>query len=228
MHRCDSSRQIIKQLMEPFFLAASMDEEEKDEFMDLLYHRHTVESQSWGEEGIFAALMDFLSTTVIPHKILVFQAGERLLGKIDPEMRWRLIVHDMSKICHAELYGYWMKYGKGYQSVKDYEIMAIPPSERSRFAEECYQRSWLHHIHHNDHHPEYWHMATKMGNTSMLKMEEEAFVEMVCDWMGATKSYGGNFGLWLDENVPYIKYETWAMNPDALLAKARKTMEEWA
>ena len=60
---------------------------------------------------------------------------------------------------------------------------------------------WLHHIHHNPHHWEYWVLPDdeERGYSLYLPMPEEYIVEMICDWM--------SFGI--AKNDPYELFDYW-------------------
>lgn len=48
-------------------------------------------------------------------------------------------------------------------------------------AKEDFDRAWLHHIHHNPHHWQYWLLHQDDGGMKPLEMPFECVVEMVCD-----------------------------------------------
>lgn len=196
-HRDDTMLAFIATAMGDFFAHAKMTADEVREFMDTLHHRHITSSQAYAEEGMMMALMDFIATSIVPHKIAVFDAGMAMgHSRTKEEWRWRLIVHDMSKLSFRETYGYWMKYGKNFAEVKVFETMGDPT-----YADTAYKGAWLHHIHHNSHHPEHWHLTTRDGEVTAIQMPEEDVFEMVADWRGASASYGGNFDEWLKTNL---------------------------
>ncbi len=54
---------------------------------------------------------------------------------------------------------------------------------------EAYDRAWLHHLHNNPHHWQYWVMPPEFNpdgdhDNGCLKMPEEYVLEMIADWMG--------------------------------------------
>ena len=111
----------------------------------------------------------------IKHKWFVLVAGIQTNTPL-----WQLIVHDMSKFSRAEAPHYGRQFfGKGD---KPYS----------------FARAWLHHIHHNPHHWEYWISAsghTKGGfpDNCALPMPMIYVREMVADWLGASRAYGGKW-----------------------------------
>lgn len=111
------------------------------------------------------------------HKLFVFRAGLRTGAPI-----WRLVVHDWSKFTPAEA----PHYGRQFFGAKD---------DPDGFA-----RAWLHHVHCNPHHWEHWipitgHGRGDSGDLVPLPMPEWAVREMVADWLGASRAYGGSWPL---------------------------------
>jgi hypothetical protein len=84
-------------------------------------------------------------------------------------------------------------------------------------SKERWAKSWLHHLHHNPHHPEYW-ILTWRGNPSfydeigkeltdfvtILPMPETYVREMIADMMATGKKVAGTWDIshWLNENGP--------------------------
>nr|WP_250807888.1 DUF5662 family protein [Neorhizobium tomejilense] len=107
------------------------------------------------------------------HKWWVFRFGLRTKAPI-----WRLLIHDWTKFTPAELPAYAARfYGDTYDDLE-------------------FAQSWNHHHKANPHHWEYWiplttHMLSPVPAGKPLPMPEWAVREMVADWMGAEKSYGG-------------------------------------
>lgn len=115
---------------------------------------------------------------VAVHKWAIVAAGLRVNRTIAPSglrvsLR-RLLAHDLSKLTRAEL----MPYARHFAS------------PRSRHAiDPAFERAWQHHYEHNDHHPE--HFITADG--TVAAMPDEAVVEMVVDWMAASRAYEGTW-----------------------------------
>ena len=73
--------------------------------------------------------------------------------------------HDASKMGPEEFYAYARYfYGKRTSEVK-----------------EAFDYAWLHHIHHNPHHWQYWILVDD-GEHKPLDMPNEYIYEMICDW----------------------------------------------
>lgn len=108
----------------------------------------------------------------LKHKAFVFRAGLRTRAPI-----WRLLIHDWSKFTPAEA----PHYGRQFFGDR---------SDPTGFA-----KAWVHHQNHNPHHWEYWISRTGHDRAShldgSLEMPEWAVREMVADWFGASRAYGG-------------------------------------
>lgn len=76
-----------------------------------------------------------------------------------------------------------------------------------------YARAWLHHIHNNPHHWQYWMFPDGFvpRNSSVekgvMEMPRRYALEMVADWMGSSMAYTGSWDIdkWLWDNMPRIR-----------------------
>lgn len=106
------------------------------------------------------------------HKAFVFRAGIKTKAPI-----WRLVIHDWTKYTPSEA----PHYGRQFFGDK---------SQPESFA-----AAWLHHQNSNPHHWEYWISRTGHDKAASvngaLRMPMWAVREMVADWMGASRAYGG-------------------------------------
>lgn len=76
--------------------------------------------------------------------------------------------HDRSKLTIEEYEGY----DRWFYGVKD----------ESLEAEERFNYAWLHHIHNNPHHWQYWVIVEDAGSSLPMKIPAVFLVEMVADW----------------------------------------------
>ena len=123
----------------------------------------------------------------VKHKWFVFKAGRKLGVSY-----WRLLKHDLSKFGPKEIFAY------GRQFFGD-------RSDVGGYAE-----AWLHHQNSNDHHWEYWvsrsgHNQISESSNFPMMMSNQATLEMIADWMGASRAYEGswpnlNNWLWFNKN----------------------------
>ena len=125
------------------------------------------------------------------HIAYVQEAGNTL--GVDKHL---LSIHDASKWSVEEFTFYAAKFfGDGQTSVK--------------IVEDDFARAWLHHIHYNPHHWEYWIFPD--GYTSensnvengIIEMPYHYVLEMVADWMGSRKQRTGDFSLVGCMDKPY-------------------------
>ena len=100
------------------------------------------------------------------HKKEVYRAGVRL--KVP---RWRLIIHDWTKLLPSE----WFPYANYFYGKKD---------------EKAFDLAWLHHQHHNPHHWQHWLLQMDSGELIRLDMPETYIREMLADWIGASMALG--------------------------------------
>jgi len=111
------------------------------------------------------------------HKWYVFLAGVRddpAWVARRPRLLWRLLVHDCDKFRPAQL----LAYGRQFFA---------PPEQRDA-AE--FAAVWLRHQNRCDHHWEYW-IPRSGGPGGPLPMPVNAMLEMLADWMGASRAYSG-------------------------------------
>ena len=117
---------------------------------------------------------------ILAHKRFVFQAGLKFRVPI-----WRLIIHDYSKFFPVE----WIAYREFFYG------------ERTQVVKDAFRIAWLHHIHLNKHHWNYW-VYVDEGSTPILEMPEIYLREMMADWWGAGRAITGRWRAdeWYEEN----------------------------
>ena len=123
------------------------------------------------------------------HVAFVFEAAE-LIGV---PREW-IFSHDHSKWSDAELEPYAHGFG----------------GEKSNPA--SFARAWLHHLHANPHHWQHWifpdhYEVSGAGMVNgILPMPRRYYMEMICDWMGASRVYTGSWRMddWLEKNMGRI------------------------
>lgn len=77
-----------------------------------------------------------------------------------------IAIHDRSKYSDEEYVPY-AEYFYGRKTAK---------------VEEAFNYAWLHHIHNNPHHWQYWVLIHDDEPEENLEMPQEYIVEMICDW----------------------------------------------
>lgn len=142
-------------------------------------------------------------STVLTHKREVFKACCKA------GQPWRGFWHDMSKFSPTEL-GEYVRYFEQGISPRDVAL-----KQGKVFT------AWRHHVGHNPHHWEYW-IDRQETKVVPLEMPVPYFVEMVCDWIGASKTYSTFRGkewsmdelhAWYERTKQYQKFHpyTYAM-----------------
>jgi len=113
---------------------------------------------------------------------------------------WRALLHDLSKFTLAELPHYDRQF-------------CGPKDDPGGFA-----KAWLHHYHRNAHHWEHWIVESLHSHSSpdrdecivdnCLRMPDAYILEMIADWMGASKAYTGSWDMkdWLIKNLGKMKF----------------------
>jgi hypothetical protein len=125
-------------------------------------------------------------TVLLIHKWVVFVSGlylnSQLRGTKFKISHLRLLRHDNSKFSYIEFWPYARHY---YGDKGD---------------DEGFNRAWTRHFRVNDHHWEYYvhnyipGVTTAEQSMAIAKeMNEQAMLEMVCDWIAATFAYQGLF-----------------------------------
>lgn len=92
---------------------------------------------------------------------------------------WRGLVHDLSKFHPIEF----------LESIKYYTGTSSPINECKK--DKGYSLAWQHHKGHNSHHYEYWIDHLDTGGEP-IKMPKDDLKELICDWIGAGKTYMGS------------------------------------
>jgi len=110
--------------------------------------------------------------TIIKHKYYVgrecFKVG----------LYWQGIVHDLSKFSIVEF----------FSSAKYYQGTSSPICAEKE--KKGYSLAWLNHKAKNKHHWEYWiDFDYKTGKVISIEIPEKYVLEMVCDMIGASKTY---------------------------------------
>lgn len=59
-----------------------------------------------------------------------------------------------------------------------------------------FHEAWLHHVHNNDHHPEFW--------DSIHEMPRRPLGECICDWAARSAEFGTALRPWVDEKATQI------------------------
>lgn len=81
--------------------------------------------------------------------------------------------------------------------------------QRTKKIEEEFNRAWLHHIHRNPHHWQYWVLINDEAKEGIiaLRMPYRYVIEMICDWWAFSWSKGNLYEIfdWYDNHKDYMK-----------------------
>lgn len=149
------------------------------------YPKH---APGWNGKGGYHVVMDAYYDRLMAHIAAVQEAGRELGLSEDI-----LAVHDLSKFSHEEFLGYAYHFHGGGSP-------------------DGFSKAWLHHIHHNPHHWQSWiypdgfHMDGSGMEGNIVQMPPWNALEMIADWMGASKVYSGTDDMsdWLTGNMRKI------------------------
>lgn len=128
--------------------------------------------------------------SLVNHIAWVQSAG-KIIGVSDDQ----LSIHDQSKWTDEEFYAYAKHFNGGG-------------------APDKFAFAWLHHIHHNPHHWQHWIFsdgftpkASKLVENGVLPMPEKYILEMIADWLGASREYTGSWNMadWLNDHLDPMK-----------------------
>jgi hypothetical protein len=120
---------------------------------------------------------------VARHKWFVFEACARH-GLI-----LRGLIHDWHKFLPSEWFPYTEHFygkGSGIKTGRD-ETGYYKPTDTG---DPDFDFAWLLHQKRADHHWQWWVLPEDEGGVKVLEMSEKARLEMVCDWLGASKAQG--------------------------------------
>lgn len=144
---------------------------------------------------------------VARHKAFVFRAGLKTGAPL-----WRLLIHDWSKFTPAEWFPY-TEYFYGGHAKQSFRYLVC----KTKF-----NRAWLHHLHSNAHHWQYWVLRNDDGTTKALPMPEHYVREMVADWFGAGRAITGKWeaGKWYSQNAhKMVLHQRTRAEVEALIAR---------
>ena len=102
---------------------------------------------------------------------------------------WQGFIHDLSKLRPSE----WKAYAEFFfwPGWKWAPGLETPIARRNP---QALNRAWLHHVHRNPHHWDYWVLHTRWdqtGSGEIFPMPNKYRCEMLADWRGATRARNG-------------------------------------
>lgn len=95
-------------------------------------------------------------------------------------------------------------YSKNYSEEYDAYDKYFYGNNRSSKVVNDFNRAWLHHIHNNPHHWQYWVLVNDdpKDGTIALEMDHEYVIEMICDWWSFSWKTGNLYEIfdWYDQH----------------------------
>lgn len=124
--------------------------------------------------------------------------------------------HDESKYTAEEYHAYDAYFYGGNRS---YKVVAD------------FRRAWLHHIHHNPHHWQYWVLLCDEPDEAevILEMPYHYILEMICDWWAFSWAKGNLYEIfdWYDAHKKHIKlHEKTRDHVEYILEQIKNKLEE--
>lgn len=132
------------------------------------------------------------------------------------QIEWNL--HDVSKDTPKE-YNAYDNYFYGGQRTKEIE--------------EEFNRAWLHHIHNNPHHWQYWVLINDEAEDGVvaLRIPYRYVIEMICDWWAFSWRSGDLYEIfdWYDKHKGHMKlHEDSRDLIEEILGRIRAKLDEYA
>jgi hypothetical protein len=120
------------------------------------------------------------------------------------------LLHDISKLLPCEFFPYlnWFYNKNNYHKRSDLfgDIRNVITYCQEDLKED-FDKAWLHHIHCNPHHWQYWILQYDNGRAECLEMPRNYIKEMIADWIGAGIAITGKNDVlgWYDKNKDNMK-----------------------
>lgn len=141
-----------------------------------------------------------------------------VLAEINTDITWQIqFGHDASKSTREE-YAAYDQYFYG------------DPKYRSSKVINNFNYAWLHHIHNNPHHWQYWVLVNddkELGSIA-LEMPVEYVIEMICDWWSFSFRAGNLYEIfeWYDNHKDYmILHKNTKKFVETILAKIKNDLD---
>ncbi|MCK5612491.1 hypothetical protein KAR91_62035 [Candidatus Pacearchaeota archaeon] len=136
------------------------------------------------------------------------------------------LVHDWSKFRPSEFIPYARHfYGKGKAGISEGRDKTgyYKPTDTG---DPDFDFAWLLHQKRNRHHWQSWILPTSRKGTKLLPVPKKYVMEMLADWIGASKAqgHGGDISRWWFENRDKVQIDPHAYTWLDMAVRARKEM----
>lgn len=113
---------------------------------------------------------------------------------------WRGLTHDLSKFRPSE----WFAYANHFYGRETTKKDGVGYSKGDDAGDAPFDYAWLLHQKRQDHHHQWWLVLGDDGTLKAVQMSKHAGIEMLCDWIGASKAQGfdgkGDLRNWYEKN----------------------------
>jgi hypothetical protein len=129
---------------------------------------------------------------VVRHKWFVYTAWRDIHREFRVSLFW-IILHDWDKFLPGEFIPYARSFFNQDGSARD--IRKADYYDAARVGK-AFDKAWLMHQKRNKHHWQWWVLPLDDGGIKPLRMSSRHVNEMLMDWIGAGRSYGGKTQVW--------------------------------
>ena len=100
--------------------------------------------------------------------------------------------------------------------------------EKTEAVEKAFNYAWLHHIHHNPHHWQYWVLQNDDEPEETLEMPYEYVVEMICDWWSFSFAKGNPMEIfdWYEQHKHMKLHDNTRKLVEDFLKRIREELEK--
>lgn len=152
---------------------------------------------------------------IVEHKANVEKAFRWIIDHDifeDCEIPVNVVSHDLSKYSAEE-----------YKAYDDYFY-----GKRTKEVEKAFDYAWLHHIHNNPHHWQYWVLKHDDKPEEALEMPLEYVVEMICDWWSFSFKTGNLYEIfdWYKKHKGMVLHKDTRKLVEDTLDKIKKKLDE--
>ena len=129
----------------------------------------------------------------------------------DCEFPVNIIEHDLSKYSADE-----------YKAYDDYFY-----GKKTEAVKREFNYAWLHHIHNNPHHWQYWVLKHDDGPEEALEMPLNYAIEMICDWWSFSFKTGNLYEIfdWYNKHKGMVLHEKTRKFVEDTLDKIKKILD---
>lgn len=149
---------------------------------------------------------------ITQHVANVQKAADWLYAHNIISKKMSLGLHDVSKYSDEE-----------YKAYDDYFY-----GNRTEEIVKAFDYAWLHHLHNNPHHWQYWIIKIDNGKEKALEMPEEDVYEMICDWWSFSFKTGDLYEIfdWYEKHKGMVLHPNTRKLVEDILDKIKKALDE--